>query len=149
MRIAARSVVTLVLLSSIVSYAEAQEGPFHFNVGGGPTFGLGDVGDRFSTGWGPAVGISLDATERVAIQFEYAYRYFWLKEGVIVDARRFDAHHNTHQLAFNVVGNLAPSGARVRPYLTAGPGFYYRKVTITEYEGSGFICDPWFYICGT
>ena len=44
--------------------------------------------------------------------------------------------------------NLAPSGNAVRPYVVAGPGAYYRKVEITEYVGSGVICDPWYYVCG-
>ena len=26
---------------------------------------------------------------------------------------------------------------------------YHRKVEITEYEGSGIICDPWYYVCGS
>jgi opacity protein-like surface antigen len=141
-------VIAFGLVSSVVANATAQERPFHFNIGGGPTFGLGDVGDRFGVGWGPALGITIDATERIGIQFEYAFRYFWLKESVDIGARRFDANHSTHQLAFNLVGNLTEPDSPVRAYVTAGPGFYYRKVEITEYEGTGIICDPWFYVCG-
>ena len=47
-----------------------------------------------------------------------------------------------------VIGSMAPAGSAVRPYITAGPGFYNRKVEITEYVGNGVICDPWYYVCG-
>ncbi len=36
----------------------------------------------------------------------------------------------------------------MRGYIVAGPGMYYRKVEITEYVGTGVICDPWYYVCG-
>ena len=26
---------------------------------------------------------------------------------------------------------------------------YYRKVEITRYAGTGVVCDPWYYVCGT
>ena len=26
---------------------------------------------------------------------------------------------------------------------------YNREIEITEYEGNGIVCDPWFYICGS
>ena len=32
--------------------------------------------------------------------------------------------------------------------IVAGPGAYYRKVEITNYEGTGVICDPYWYVCG-
>ena len=52
----------------------------HVNIGGGPTFILGDLGDHFSTGWGPAIGVTFDVKPRIRVQFEYAYRYFSLND---------------------------------------------------------------------
>ena len=108
----------------------------------------GDLGDRFATGWGPAIGVTFD-TRRVGFQFEYAYRYFNVSDELPIGATRFSANQQTHQLDFNVVFNLAPSSAAVRPYVILGPGAYNRKVEITEYVGNGVICDPWYYVCGT
>jgi hypothetical protein len=129
--------------------ALAQDRPVHVNIGGGPTFALGDLADRFSTGWGPAIGVTFDVNPRVAVQFEYAYRYLALNDDLDIQAGRFDANHTTHQLDFNLVANLTSSDTGPRPYLIAGPGMYYRSVEVTEYEGAGIVCDPWLYLCGT
>ncbi len=133
------------------SLGRAQDRRIHVNVGGGPTFNAGDLGDHFGNGWGPAIGVTLDAPNgRFGFQFEYAYRYFDIKDDVpVLNATRFSANHQTHQLDFNLVGNLAGPDSAVRPYVVAGPGAYYRKVEITEYVGTGVICDPYWYICGT
>jgi opacity protein-like surface antigen len=139
--------VVLVLLMS--GSARAQDRPVHFNFGGGPTFVFGDLSEGFSTGWGPAVGVTFNMTPRVGFQFEYAYRWFDAGDDLPLQATRFSANHQTHQLAFNLVANMTGPDSGVRVYAVAGPGMYYRKVEITEYEGSGIICDPWYYVCGT
>ena len=137
------------LLTPTVS--SAQDRLWHINLGGGPTFNGGDIGERFGTGWGPAIGVTFDTPGgRVGFQFEYAYRWFDIKDDApFFGATRFSANHSFHQLAFNVVGNLAPPGSAVRPYVVAGPGAYNRSVEITEYVGSGIVCDPYWYVCGT
>ena len=139
----------LLLLALTPSVGSAQERRFHVNLGGGPTFNAGDIGEHFSNGWGPAIGLTIDANDRFGIQFEYAYRRFDIKDDApFFGATAFDANHTTHQLAFNLVTNLAPAGGALRPYLTLGPGFYNRAVEITEYVGNGVICDPFYYVCG-
>ena len=65
-----------------------------------------------------------------------------------IGATTFSANHQTHQLDFNLVANLTRPGAPVRGYVIGGPGAYYRKVEITQYIGSGIICDPYWYVCG-
>jgi opacity protein-like surface antigen len=121
---------------------------FHVNLGGGPTFATGDTGERFNTGWGPAVGVTFDATERVGIQFEYAYRRLYVDDSIDAAFGGLDAYHSMHQLDFNVVADLTPREATVRPYIVGGPGMYYRGVSITAYTGTGYVCDPWLYVCG-
>ena len=64
----------------------AQDRPLHFNIGGGPTFIMGDLADRFEMGWGPALGITFDVNERVGFQFEYAYRWFGIPDEVDIVA---------------------------------------------------------------
>ena len=143
--------LSAVLLTLTPSIGSAQERRFHVNFGGGPTFNSGKLGEHFGTGWGPAFGVTIDsASQRVSFQFEYAYRYFNIKDDApFLGASRFSANHQTHQLDFNVVANLATPGSAVRPYIVAGPGFYNRSVKITEYVGNGVICDPYWYVCGT
>jgi opacity protein-like surface antigen len=135
------------LLAFTPSIASAQK-KVHVNIGGGPTFIADDLGDHFGTGWGPAVGVTFDATSNVSFQFEYAYRYFDIKDDApFFGATRFSANHQTHQLDFNLVLG-APAGSTIRPYAIVGPGMYNRKVEITEYVGNGIICDPYWYVCG-
>ena len=152
MRIVSSIFLSAALLVVTPAAGHAQDDKaVHVNLGGGPTFNLGDIGTHFGTGWGPAIGVTVDApSKKVAFQFEYAYRYFNIKDGApVLGASKFSANHQTHQLDFNVVANLTPSDSKVRGYIVAGPGAYYRKVEITEYVGTGVICNPWYYVCGT
>ena len=148
MRIVSSFVLGAALLALTAGAASAQDKRIHFNVGGGPTFVGGDLGNIFSTGWGPAFGVTFDVNERVGLQFEYAFRWFTVDEYLDANLGRFSANHKTHQLAFNLIGNITKRGG-ARVYGLAGPAFYQRSVEITEYVGSGIVCDPYFYLCGT
>jgi opacity protein-like surface antigen len=141
--------LSVALLALAPASAMAQDRPWHVNFGGGPTFLTGDIADKFGTGWGPAIGVTVNATPKVGFQFEYAYRWFDVQDNLPINATKFSANHQTHQLDFNLVANLTPTGSAARVYIVAGPGAYYRKVEITEYVGNGVICDPYWYVCGT
>ena len=129
------------------SVAAAQDRRIHVNIGGGPTFPLGEVDERFNMGWGPALGVSFDITPRVAAQFEYAYRLFELEEDRQLGL--LSADHSIHQLDFNATATLTPPDSNIRVFAIAGPGMYHRNFAITRYEGAGYICDPYLYVCGT
>jgi Outer membrane protein beta-barrel domain len=149
MRMARVVVLGAMLLAVTPALSAAQGRQFHVNFGGGPTFNLGDLGEKFGTGWGPAIGVSFEGpNERLGFQFEYAYRWFDVKDELPINATSFSANHTTHQLAFNVVANMTRPESPVRAYIVAGPAAYNRKVEITEYVGTGVICDPYYYVCG-
>jgi hypothetical protein len=148
MRTVKSLVLCATLLALVPATANAQDHRFHVNFGGGPTFNGGNLGNIFSTGWGPAIGLTYDFNQRVGVQFEYAYRYFSSKNYVDSIFGTFSANHQTHQMAFNMVFNLTPGDSKVRIYVIGGPAAYYRSVDITEYIGTGIICDPYYYICG-
>jgi len=150
MRVVRSVIFGALLLAFMPTVGSAQDRRFHINFGGGPTIATGDLGERFATGWGPAIGVTLDSPNgRLGFQFEYAYRWFEVKDSAPISATRFSANHTTHQLDFNIVANLARPDSGVRPYIVMGPGMYYRSVEITEYVGSGIVCDPYWYVCGT
>lgn len=149
MRVASAAIICAIALLFAPATGAAQDRRIHANIGGGPTFLLGDLGERFSTGWGPAFGITFDPTDNLGVQFEYAYRWFNLPEDTDIALGRLSANHQTHQLAFNLVANLTPRDSNARFYVTVGPGMYHRTVEITEYVGNGVICDPYLYVCGT
>jgi hypothetical protein len=149
MRIASVVMFSAALLALTPAVGTAQEKRFHVNFGGGPTFNLGNLGDKFGTGWGPAIGVTIDTpNNRLGFQFEYAYRWFDVTDQTDANLGQFSANHQTHQLAFNIVSNLTRSDSPVRGYIVAGPAAYHRSVDITEYVGTGVICDPYYYVCG-
>lgn len=148
MRVTKLWVVALTLLVFTPAIAGAQEKKVHFTFGGGPTFVGGDLGNKFGNGWGPALGVTVDANPRLGFQFEYAHRWFDVGDDLRINATRFSANHKTHQVDFNLVATLTRPGSPLRAYLVAGPGAYHRKVEITEYVGTGVICDPYYYVCG-
>ena len=138
--ITAAVVAIITLGSAFAPAAFAQDRKYHFTIGGGPTFPLGDISDHFKMGWGPAFGADVDITDRMGVQVEYAYRYFDLEDEHEIGL--LSAHHTTHQIDFNLLGELTPKDAGVRAYVVGGPGMYYRTAAITKYEGSGLVCDP-------
>ena len=151
MRIARVVFFGVTLLALTPAVGAAQDRNVHFNIGGGPTFIGGDLGDHFKTGWGPAIGVTVDApSKKLAFQFEYAFRWFDINDNApLTTGTSLSANHTTHQLDFNLVANLTRPESPIRGYIVAGPGAYYRQVEITKYEGTGVICDPFWYVCGT
>jgi hypothetical protein len=130
--------------------ASAQDKTVHLNIGGGPTIIEGELANRFKTGWGPAVGVTVDSKKKsLAFQFEYAYRWFDLHDSLSTAQGVTDASHRIHQFDVNLVANLTHPDNRIRGYAVGGPGAYYRKVEIAKYGGSGYVCDPYWYVCGT
>ena len=148
MRIGASVSIGVLLVLAMAGSARAQDDRrIHVNFGGGPTFIFGDIGERFSTGWGPAVGVTFDVNPRIGIQFEYAYRWFQVKDELDIQAGKFSANHQ-HAPAGVQHGREADESRQRRDVLcdrrsracTTG------EIEITEYEGNGIICDPWFYV---
>ena len=115
MRITRFVLVIATVLALAPSVSSAQDKKVWVNIGGGPTLNMGDMGEHFGTGWGPAIGVTFDANPMVGFQFEYAYRYFHIKDDApFFGATDFDANHSTHQLDFNLVLNAAPSDSAAR-----------------------------------
>ena len=98
MRIVKFVVFSAALLAVTPAIGAAQDRPLHFNIGGGPTFIMGDLADRFEMGWGPALGITYDVNERVGVQFEYAYRWFGIPDEVGHHRRR-DFRRTTRRMS--------------------------------------------------
>ncbi len=70
MRIASSVCIAALILALAPSIGSAQDRKVHVNFGGGPTFIGGTLGEHFGTGWGPAIGVTINANERIGFQFE-------------------------------------------------------------------------------
>jgi hypothetical protein len=84
----------------------------------------------------------------MGIGAEYAFRRFHAENRVDILGGSFSAYHDTHEIAANFIVNITAADARVRVYAVAGPGAYYRTIAITKYQGTGVVCDPYWYLCG-
>ena len=89
MRIVRFVTLCTLLLALTPAISHAQDKKLHFNIGGGPTFISGDLGEHFGMGWGPAVGLTFDVNERIGFQFEYAYRYFDISDNALTKRTAF------------------------------------------------------------
>jgi hypothetical protein len=141
------AVATILFL--LPAAAAAQDRRFHGSLGGGATPVFDTLGDGFGTGWGPSLGFGWDINDMASLQFDYDYRYFSLKDNLDSLAGSYSANHKMNALSVGFKARMGAADAGIRPYAIAGPGFYHRKVEVTEYVGNGIVCDPWLYLCGT
>jgi opacity protein-like surface antigen len=147
-------------LVTLVAAAPARaqgEGPVHFNIGGGFTMPVSDVSERFGTGGGFNIGMTLEPTPVFGIQVEYGYNNLAGQETEVpLSATPFaaaltngviESHHSMHYIDFN--GVVKPSGeSLLKPYAIGGFGMYYRSVSLTTPDvGFTTWCDPYWYVC--
>ena len=97
MRIVKSVILGAALLACIPGVAQAQDRRFHFNVGFGPTFITKDLGDRFSTGFGPSAGVTFDVTNRIGVQAEYSFNRFHAENYVDLLGGHFTASSSVKQ----------------------------------------------------
>ena len=128
MRIRTSISIGVLLVLAMAGNARAQDfRRINVNFGGGPTFNFGELGEVFSMGWGPGIGVTVNVNPRVGLQFEYAYRWFQVEDEIDANLGKFSANHQTHQLAFNMIASVTNPDSPVRVYITAGPGMYNRS----------------------
>jgi opacity protein-like surface antigen len=147
-------------LVTLVAAAPARaqgDGPVHFNIGGGFTMPVSDVSERFGTGGGFNIGMTLEPSPVFGIQVEYGYNNLAGQETEVpLSATPFaaaltngviESHHSMHYIDFN--GVVKPSGeSLLKPYAIGGFGMYYRSVSLTTPDvGYTTWCDPYWYVC--
>ena len=155
-------VIATGLLLGLSNVSHAQTYPYdkrvNFSFGAGWTAPTSDVRDRFGDGFNFNLGVQVNATPVIGIEFLYGYNGLGEKnisipvyaapvdgtEGVPTD---FFANTNMQYGAVNLIMQR-PVGA-VRPYGLLGMGVYYRPVEITT-PSVGWVsgyCDPYWYVC--
>jgi opacity protein-like surface antigen len=145
------------LLAASPASAQDPDKKVNWQVGGGYTWTLSEVGDYLGDGWNFNLGATFQATPIIGIEGLYSFnglgeREFTLPvsstpgtEGVPTP---FAADMNMQYGTASVIVR-SPRDTRVRPYGLTGIGVYYRPVTVTT-PGVGFVpgfCSPWWYYC--
>jgi opacity protein-like surface antigen len=153
-----RALATAALLAGVQLLplsASAQDKPVTFNLGAGPFWPSGEVGDRFDTGFTIPVGITANLTDTVGLQFEYMFARMngpsatlsGTNDNGVPASIQLDTNHYMHTGTFNVVvGEQRARGAG--GYAIGGLGFYRRSVQLTTPSvGFATVCDPWWWVC--
>jgi hypothetical protein len=112
----------------------------HLTIGGGFTMPVSDIDERFDTGGGFNIGMTIETGPVFEIQTEYSYNALAGKDkriplfgeagGVQRGEALIESHHAMHYINFN--GVLKTAGeSKVKPYGVGGGGMYYRSVSLT------------------
>jgi opacity protein-like surface antigen len=129
----------------------------HLTIGGGFTMPVSDIDERFDTGGGFNIGMTIETGPVFEIQTEYSYNALAGKDkriplfgeagGVQRGEALIESHHAMHYINFN--GVLKTAGeSKVKPYGVGGGGMYYRSVSLTTPDvGFTTYCDPYWYAC--
>ena len=151
--------VTLVAASPALAQGGGvyADRPVHLNIGGGFTMPLSDISDRFGTGGGFAIGMIVDPTPAVGIQFEYGYNALDGSERQVPFAAApglalltngvIESHSSMHYLNGNAIFSTGKESL-FNAYAIGGGGMYYRTVSLTSPDlGYTTFCDPFLFVC--
>lgn len=147
-----RFIATLSLVTLVgVAPALAQDAPVTGNIGVGPIIPMGNVSDRFDTGFAIPIGVTFNINETVGIQGEYMYAWMDGPQRLVPQVGAPDAliesNHAMHVGNANVIFKPRTSGP-VGGYIIGGLGIYHRSVELTTPAvGLITVCDPYWYIC--
>jgi opacity protein-like surface antigen len=151
--------LALVFSVAVGSTASAQdpEKRVNWEIGGGYTWAISEVGDVLGDGFNFNFGLTVEANPIIGIEGLYSFnglgeRDFTFPVSEIPGAAGvptpFTADMNMQfGTASLVVGT--PRGSKIRPYGLTGVGVYYRPVTVTT-PSVGYVpgfCNPWWYYC--
>jgi len=133
--------------------------PVHFNIGGGFTMPVSDIGERFGTGGGFNAGLVFETSKVFAFGVEYAWNGtsgntteiplsidpdFSVGPG---NTAIIESKHDMHSITFNGLLQTSPDN-RARFYGIGGIGAYHRNISLTTPDiGFTTYCDPYWYFC--
>jgi opacity protein-like surface antigen len=138
------------LLCLLSATMEGQD--FHrwaFNVGGGPSFGVGDAADRINTGYNVQVGGGYNFSKHFGLNIDYTFQSADLSNKALTAAGSPGGYAHAWGFSADPIYRIAPD-RRLGGYVTGGFGVFTRTVNLTR-PGvvPGVICDPWTFICYT
>lgn len=145
------------VLAAAPASAQDPDKRVNWELGGGYTWTLSEVGDYLGDGYNFNFGVTFEATPIIGIEGLYSFnglgeREFTLPVSEIPGGpgvpTPFAADMNMQYGTASLILNT-PRETRVRPYGLTGIGVYYRPVTVTT-PGIGYapgFCSPWWYYC--
>jgi hypothetical protein len=121
---------------------------FEWNFGGMLLVPVGPSSDRSREGGGFTAGFTYNFQPVIGAQFEYALGLNTLKSSSALQQQGIGGNGVLQYFNLNLVLHPVHSGA-VGFYLIAGGGYYYRRVDVTQVQGTAVApyCDPWLLYC--
>ena len=127
--------------------AYAQESRIDFSAGGGFSVPTGHAGNNVDTGWNLAFRGGYKPIPQIALDLDFSYNRWNLNNAAL--ARYGEPNGYTTIWSFSFLPTVHGSPHwNVTPYAMAGPGIYYRNLTLTQPALINTIfCDPFFGFC--
>lgn len=137
-------VVGIVLAAVPYGHADTA-GPASFGFNLNFPVGAGDTGDMVNDGFGFGMDFGYRPEESpLGIRLDMVYSSFDLSSNVLKEINYVNDGYAT-VWGFDASAVLTfPHADKIRPYIQAGPGFYYEHAEALRVTGGGVVCDPWF-----
>jgi len=153
------NVIRALILSALASLwliptANAQWS--HFELGAGAGFSSPQIrmGNNVDTGWNfdirggyRAYGSSDNPSPQLVLDLDFNYNRWNLNRDILNRLGEPNGYNTIWSLSFTPVLRGSPRW-HVTPYALAGPGLYYRNLTLTQPAlVNTFVCDSFFGFC--
>ena len=137
-----------VVVLAVVVPASAQEKPYSFVAGGAINAPLSNSADRFTMGFGFTGGAAWQFSSQLALTADYMWSTFGDQDDFssVAASRPVDVAPRMQFGTVNIKFQAPPG--RVRLYVIAGAGIYYRSVGLSAGGTENIsVCDPWWFVC--
>ncbi len=136
---------SIAIFSTSVSQGELN-GPYSFGFSLNIPATVGDTSNALKNGFGFGMDFGYrNEDSPLGIRLDMVYDNYSLTSDVLRQINFADSGYAT-TWGFDMSAVLTPRNAgKVRPYIQAGPGFYYQYAQASRFAGNGgYVCDPWF-----
>ena len=117
------------------------------SAGGGFTEAIGRAGNNVDTGWNFDVRGGYMPSPHIALDLDFNYNHWGLNSAALARFGEPGGYTSIWSISFLPVLHGSPHW-HVAPYAFAGPGLFYRNLSLTA-PGvvNTFYCDPFFGVC--
>lgn len=147
MQVNRSSLLLFFSLFSMIGISGAQSSHIDFGVGAGFSEPEGRAGNDVNTGWNFDVRGGYKPSRNLALDLDFNYNRWNLNSVALARYGEPNGYSTIWSFSFLPVVR-APQYWHIRPYAMAGPGLYYRNLTLTQ-PGliNSVFCDPFFGFC--
>ncbi|HWB86234.1 MAG TPA: outer membrane beta-barrel protein [Bryobacteraceae bacterium] len=122
----------------------AQTSRFAWQVGGGFSEPVKDLGHHLDTGWNATAGAGVNLDSHVGVMVDFMYNHFGINRTSLNEVQAPNGTAGVWAFTLDPIVRFAPHG-HVGFYVTGGGGVYHRTVEFTQPAIADVtLFDPWF-----